>query len=122
MFLPRLQVLSPQADQFGPPQSASNQQRQDGTVALAAGGFQGRILQQRSGLLDRQPIANPDAQALRAFDPPDTRRQFGAQQAGVGGFESKSSHSGQAHVDGGGSEMVLLQEESVPEDHSPVES
>jgi hypothetical protein len=80
-------------------------QRQDGAVALAAGGFQGRRLQQCSRLIDSQPIANPDAQALCAFDTPDTRRQFGAQEAGVGGFVSKSPHRGQAHVDCGGSEL-----------------
>src|SRR5450759_3953866 len=120
MFLPNLEVLSSKADKFGPPESASDQQRQDGAVALAAGGFQGRSLQQCSRLIDSQPIANPDAQALRAFDTPDTRRQFGAQEAGVGGFVSKSSHCGQAHVDCGGSETVLFQEEPVPEHDSPA--
>jgi hypothetical protein len=120
MFLPNLEVLSSQTDRFGPPESASNQQRQDGAVALAAGGFQGRRLQQCSRLIDSQPSANPDAQALRAFDTPDTRSQFGAQEAGVGGFVSKSPHRGQAHVNCGGSEIVLFQEEPVPEHDSPA--
>ena len=38
MLLPVLQVIGPQPDKFGPPESASNQQSQDGTVALAASG------------------------------------------------------------------------------------
>jgi hypothetical protein len=37
--------------------------------------------------------------------------QIGAQEASVGSFESKSRHCGQAHIDGRGSEVVLLQEE-----------
>jgi hypothetical protein len=113
MFLPNPEVLGSKADKFGPPESASNQQCQDGAVAFAAGGFQGQGLQQCSRLIDSQPIANPDAQALCAFDTPDARRQFGAQEAGVGGFVSKSPHRGQAHVDCGGSETVLFQEEPV---------
>jgi hypothetical protein len=40
MFFPILQVLGPQARQFGSSESAPNQQSQDGTVALAAGRFQ----------------------------------------------------------------------------------
>src|ERR1039458_2051713 len=84
MLLPNLEVFGPQTDKLGPPESASNQHRQDGSIALAARGFHRRLLQQRSGLLDSEPIASPDSQALRAFDAPDPRSQFGAQEAGVG--------------------------------------
>jgi hypothetical protein len=48
VFLPILQVLRPQAGQFGPSESASNQQSQDGTIAFAADGLEGRHLQQSS--------------------------------------------------------------------------
>src|SRR5262245_7371771 len=41
VFLPNLEVLHPQPDEFRPPESTPNQQRQDGVVAFAAQGFQG---------------------------------------------------------------------------------
>jgi hypothetical protein len=56
------------------------------------------------------------------FDAPNTSSQIGAQEASVGSCESKSPHCGQAHIDGGGSEVVLLQKESVSEDHGPLKA
>src|SRR5437773_10708306 len=51
MFLSNLEVVSSQTDEFSPPEAASDQQCQDGAIALTACGFQARRLQQRSGLI-----------------------------------------------------------------------
>jgi hypothetical protein len=121
MFFSNLEVISSQANEFGAPESASDQQRQDGTVTLASRRIEGRRLQQRSGLIEGQPIANPDSQSLRAFDPADSCGQFWAQKPGVRRFVSQSPNRCQAHVDSGGSEVVLFKEEPIPEDNCSVE-
>jgi hypothetical protein len=74
VFLSNLEVIGSQTDELGTPESATNQQRQDGTVTLAVRRVQGQRLQQRSGLIDGQPIANFDSQSLRAFNTADFPR------------------------------------------------
>ena len=72
--------------------------------------FPSTTFAQRSGLIDTQPIANPDSQSLRALDSPDSRGQLRAQEPGVGGFVSQSPHCRQAYVDRSGSlgGLILL--------------
>jgi hypothetical protein len=45
-------------------------------------------------LIDCQPVANPNAETLRAFDAADSGGQFRAQEASIGGFIGETSHSG----------------------------
>jgi hypothetical protein len=52
MFLSNLKIIGSQSDELGPPESASDQQRQDGTVTLTAGRLQA-CLKQSFGLIDR---------------------------------------------------------------------
>jgi hypothetical protein len=45
-------------------------------------------------LIDCQPVANPNAETLHAFDAADSGGQFRAQEASIGGFIGETSHSG----------------------------
>jgi hypothetical protein len=121
VFLSNLEVIGSQTDEFGAPESATDQQRQDGTVTLAACRVQRRRLQQRSGLFDGQPIANPDSQSLRALNTPDSCGQLGAQQSRIRRLVSQSSHCRQPHIDGGGSKVSLFQEKPIPEYNRSIE-
>jgi hypothetical protein len=58
---------------------------------------------------------------LCSFDAADSRSQFGAQKARVGGFVSEPPHSGQSHLDRGWCELLLFEKEPVAEDDSSVE-
>ena len=77
-FLSDLEVIGSQTDELGTPESATDQQRQDGTITLPARRVQGQRLQQRSRLIDGQPIANSDSLSLRAFDTADSCGQIRA--------------------------------------------
>ena len=70
--------------------------------------------------MDSQPVADPNPETLCPFDAADSGGQIGAQKASVGGFISESPHSREAHVDGGGCEVLLFEEKPVAKDDSPV--
>jgi hypothetical protein len=70
--------------------------------------------------MDSQPIADPNAETLCPFDAADSGGQIRAQKASVGGFMSEPPHSRQAHVDGGGCEVLLFEEEPIAKNDSAV--
>jgi hypothetical protein len=82
-------------------------------ITLTAGGFQARRLQQRSGLIDTQPIANPDSQSLSSLDTPDSPASSGS-GARCRRLRKPVAALRQAYVDRGGGEIVLFQEEPIP--------
>ena len=70
--------------------------------------------------MDSQPVADPNAETLCPFDAADSGGQIRAQKASVGGFMSEPPHSRQAHVDGGGCEVLLFEEEPIAKNDSAV--
>ncbi len=79
VFLPNLEVLQLEADQLGPPQAASDQNRQDRPVSFTSEVVRQRMPQQGLGFADAQPVPNPNAQPLRAFHATDAGRRAGAE-------------------------------------------
>jgi hypothetical protein len=69
-----LEILRPGGDQLGAPQATSNQDCENRPVTLAREALGRLFLQQTSRLLDRQPVANPDAQPFRTFHAADAGR------------------------------------------------
>jgi hypothetical protein len=61
VVLPDLEILGREGDQFGAPQATSNQDCENRPVTLAPETLGRLFLQQTSRLLDRQPVADPDA-------------------------------------------------------------
>jgi hypothetical protein len=56
-------------------------------------------------LLRAQPITDTEPELLNSLDPTDPGRQFGTQQARVGGFVSQATHGCKLLVDGVGGQM-----------------
>lgn len=79
------------------------------------------LLRGFGALFNRQPVADPHPKALSTLHAANARSQFRAQQSRVGSLVRKSADGGQAHIDSGWSEVVLLQEESIPEHNGPAE-
>ena len=78
VLLPDLEIFDFEPDQFGPPQAASNQNRQNRPVTFTPEALSRRMPQQSLGLVDAQPVPNPHAQPLRALHPADSGRQIGS--------------------------------------------
>jgi hypothetical protein len=86
------------------------------TDRLEVGGFH-----QCFGLIGTEPIAQPDAEFLGSLHAPNARRELGAEQAGIGGLISQSSHGGQSQVNRGRSQVTGFQLQLVTEDDGLVE-
>jgi hypothetical protein len=60
-------------------------------------------------LFRRQPVTEPDAELLCAFNPPDSGGEFRAQQSRVRSLIGESSHDRQSLIDSRRREMELFQ-------------
>ena len=70
-----------QFGEFTTPKAAAQQDRQDGSIALAFQGVSFRSLPETTSFFGRQPIPEPDAQLLHSLDTPDARSELGAKQS-----------------------------------------
>jgi hypothetical protein len=86
VVLADLEVFRSESNQFGPSQAASNEQRQNRPITFASEAVCRWFAEQSLGLIDCQPVANPNAETLRAFDAADSGGQFRAQEASIGGL------------------------------------
>jgi hypothetical protein len=95
---------------LGPPQAATEEHRQDCAVPqpLDRGGVRG--VQQRLGLLDREPVAQADPLGCDPLNPRDPGGQFRRQQSVVGRLHRKLAHSRNPHVDGNGTKPAGFQD------------
>ena len=57
VLLPKLKITTLQSDELGSTEPTPDQQRDDGPIALAAGGLDGERLNEPSSLLDCQPVS-----------------------------------------------------------------
>jgi hypothetical protein len=93
MLLADLKIFQSESDQFGAPQTASNEQRKDRPIAFASQAISSRFCKQGSGLFDAQPVSNPNTRAFCAFNATDSGCQFGTQESCVSCLVCESSHS-----------------------------
>jgi hypothetical protein len=103
MVFSLLQVFDPEAGGLMPPQSASQEKRQQGTITFAFHSCLVRTLPQRASLLIGQPVSHPHAILLQILDTPNPRRQIGTEQTAICGFVSQPPHGAQPKIDGPGS-------------------
>jgi hypothetical protein len=121
MLLAHLEVLPLEPDKFGSPEPTADQQSQDGPVALARIVSAGRVW---SNFLDCSTVSQLPILTPRRLAP--FTRRMPAASSGLSSPVSAASYAsrrtaGQAHIDSGWSEVVLLQEESIPEHNGPAE-
>ena len=76
VFLADLEIFRSESRQFGSAQTAGNEQRENRSIAFATETVCGNFAKQGSRLIDRQPVASPDAQTLGSFDAADAGRQI----------------------------------------------
>src|SRR5438445_13189659 len=77
MLLTDLKIFQSESNQFGASQTASNQQCQNCSIALASQAVSLRCCEQGSRLFDSQPVSDPIAQAFCTFHATDSGCQFG---------------------------------------------
>jgi len=72
-------MLDLKMDQFGPTQTAAQEDGKNGTVSLTPQSFRSWGVHQSATLLGGEPVAETDAELLHAFDPPYSGGKLGAQ-------------------------------------------
>jgi hypothetical protein len=93
MFLAHLKISHPESHQFGASEAASNEQRQNRSITFAPQTIRLQFCEQGSGLIDGQPVSDPNAQAFCALNSTDSGCQFGTQKARVSCLVCETSHS-----------------------------
>jgi len=94
-----LNVFHREMRELGPSQAAPKQDAKYGAVSLAAESCHFRSVNQRAALFRRQPVAEPDAELLGAFNAPDSGREPRAQQPCVRCLVSQASPCRQSLLD-----------------------
>jgi len=95
-----LNVLYRDQQQFGAAETATKEYGNHGAVALAPQSTFVECAQQGSSLFGSQPVAEPDAEATHALDPPNPSGQFRAEESGVSRFVGDPADGSQTQVDG----------------------
>jgi hypothetical protein len=121
VLLADLEIFRSESNHFGP-QTAPNEQCKNCPITFVSEAACRWFAKQGPGLINSQPVANPNAETLCPFDTADSGGQFRAQKASVGGFIGEPPHSGQAHVDSRGCEVLLFEKELLAKDDSAVKS
>ena len=109
MLLSLEQMLNRQVDQFRPPQTATEQQRQHRKVSLAPDRASGRNAEKRFSLSCGQPVSEPDPEFLRSLNPPNAGSQFRAEQSAIGSFAGEATNRGQTNIDRGCRQVASFQ-------------
>ena len=94
MLLADLEIFRGEANQFGPPQAARNEQRENCPITVASEVACWWFAEQGPGLIDSQPVTNPNAEPLCPFDAANSGGQFRAEKAGIRGFIGEPPHGG----------------------------
>ena len=98
-----------QISQLTAPQSASKQDGENRTVTFAFERIWVRRLPEAASLVSYEPISESHTQLLDALDTPDTRCQFGAEQACVGSLVGQPTNSGKSPIDCARCEPAVLE-------------
>jgi hypothetical protein len=72
-------------------------------------------------LFSTQPVSNSNSNPTDALYSSDSGGQFGAEEAGVGGFKRYPSNGSQAQIDGCRCELLLFEIDPVSQDQGTVE-
>jgi hypothetical protein len=86
------QRLSRKADSLMPSEPARQEQRKKRSVPFPFETLTIRCLPKRVRLLCREPISEPHAEVLYAFDPANTARKVGTEQPTISGLLSEPHH------------------------------
>jgi hypothetical protein len=121
MSLPLLQVINVQLGDLVAPEPTRKQEREERSVTLALEPLPVRSLPERGPLFGRQPVAQPDAQFLYAFDTPDSSHQIGAEEAAVRSLIRQTANCPHPQVDRARREMPGLKMHPIANDNSLVE-
>ena len=81
VLLADLEIFRSESNQFSPSQSASDEQRQNRPITFASETGGRWFTEQGFGLINGQPVPNPYAETLCAFDATDSCRQIRTQKA-----------------------------------------
>ncbi len=101
VLLPLLDVFDFQRRQFRAAETAAQQNRECGVVALSAQNGNVRRPQKALALLRTKPIANGNTQSLGALHPSNPSSEIGAQKTAIGRLVSQPPNCSESQVDGG---------------------
>src|SRR5713101_1312476 len=86
VLLTLLDRLHSESQEFAASQSAANQHREHGPIALFAKSIERGRVQKPSSLFRRQPVPNTHTQAPDALDAPNASREFRAEEPRISGL------------------------------------
>jgi hypothetical protein len=98
VLFPSLHLLELQISQLTPAQTASEQDGENGTVALAFKSFWIRGLPESATLLGREPVPQPHTQLPDALHTTDAGCGFWTEQSSVGSFVGETSDHSEPSV------------------------
>jgi hypothetical protein len=119
--LAHLNFVELEANQLGSAQAATEQHGKHGVVARGTKAPASGMFENFRTLLDGQPVARAKPELLHAFHAADSRRQLRAQQAGISGFVSQTTHGCKLLIDGVCGQTAGFQVHAVADDHDAVE-
>ncbi|HTU44237.1 MAG TPA: hypothetical protein VMF91_04210 [Bryobacteraceae bacterium] len=121
MILSNLQIVKFKINELRAAQTAPEEYRQYGLVALAAKCLGTATRDKPLSFFSRNPIAGANSKPLHSFDSGDPGRQIRTEQTGVGSLKGKSADRGQPQIDGRRGISGLLKKHSVPQHHNTAE-
>ena len=101
VLLSLLQMLHRQVNQFRPPQTATEQQRQHRKVSLAPDRASGRNAEKRFPLICGQPVSEPDPEFLGSLYSANAGGKLRAEQTTISSFVSEATNRSQTNIDRG---------------------
>ena len=116
-----LEMIHTEVDEFGSPQSATEQDRQHRTVALPSNLFYVWCVQERLSLVCGKPISPLERPPSCSFDSTNTSRQLWAKESYVGCFVRETANGSQPEVNRGQSQMAALEFQSISENNGLTE-
>jgi hypothetical protein len=121
MPLAHLNFVLLETNQLRSSQSTTNKHGQHGIVALGTEARASSKPQNLRGLFDRQPVAGAKPELLHAFHAADSGGQFRAQQPGVSGFMSQTTHGCELLIDRVRGQTAGFQVHAVTHDNDAIE-
>ena len=92
----KLEVLESQGCRFSPPESTTDEKREQSTIALTAKSLSGFAAQQLFAFFCRQPISDTHSQPPDALYAPYAWREVRTEESAIGRFIRQSTYRGQS--------------------------
>lgn len=113
--------MDSESSQFGPAESATQEDSDHGVIADAARTLSIKDLKEVLALFSSEPIPKSHAEFLYPFDASNSRGQIWAEQPGIRGLIREPTHGGEPEVNCRRRIMGLFQGNSVTGDDCLVE-